>query len=110
MFLLKYDTELLKWVSLWLYCKNVNQKEKEVFKIFKHLVWKMYWAGTFIIAIYMVISKSIMIVLMSFLNSIPILLLRFFKVMCSEVTDKSQISATNGHWIMTFFIFVNWFI
>ncbi len=87
MFLLKYDTELLKWVSLWLYCKNVNQKEK---------VWKMYWAGTFIIAIYMVISKSIVIVLMCFLNSIPILLLRFFKIMCSEVTDKSQISATNG--------------
>lgn len=38
MFLLKYDTELLKLVSLWLYCKNVNHKEKEVFKIFKHLV------------------------------------------------------------------------
>lgn len=44
----------------------------------------------------MVNSKSIMIVLMCFLQSIPILLLRFFKVMCSEVTEKSQISATNG--------------
>ncbi len=44
MFLLKYDTVLLKWVSLGLYCKNFNHKEKEVFKIFEHLVWKMYWA------------------------------------------------------------------
>lgn len=43
----------------------------------------------------MVNSKSIMIALMCFLNSIPIILLRFFKV-CSEVTEKSQISATNG--------------
>lgn len=43
----------------------------------------------------MVNSKSIMIVLMCFLQSITILL-HFFKVMCSEVTEKSQISATNG--------------
>ncbi len=35
----------------------------------------------------MVNSKSIMIVLMCFLQSIT---------MCSEVTEKSQISATNG--------------